>query len=193
MLCYAMLLLCLFHAPSVKFDENKKRYGYTNTPIGHNHFQSLFDHVLLKTADIKNKYKNGTDKNGRIRYGHHYPIGQWRKSVITLYGAAGLSTSQIQTYTMHASAQMVDHYVQKHNLKDQRRCNDLRIRDFIKGRNNNKDDELKDDDESPEVQFEFNDDESEISASASLDGYSRMLYIFYFYILIITNHLWIHR
>jgi len=180
-----MLHLCTI-CLNVKLDTKRdRRYGYTNTPIGHNHFQSLFNYALSKTNNIKNTYRKGTNAKGKTKWGHHYLIGSFRKSIITLYGAAGLSTAQIQTYTTHTSAAMVDHYVQQHHLDIQRKENNGRIRDFIDGAN--VDDEAEGVDESEGIRespFAF-DERSCISCSPSLQSYSRMLYI-YIYVFDLT-------
>ena len=167
----------------------ESRNGYTNTPIGHNHFQSLFNYGVKKTNNIKNAFKKGTNAKGKVLWGHHYLLGGFRKSIITLYGAAGLSTSQIQTYSTHTSAAMVDHYVQQHHLDKQRKENDKRICDYI-DRIDPDHEEIASDapisERYPIIDGEmaFGLDESffedESSCSSSLVTYSRMIYLFMF-------------
>lgn len=160
----------------------------------------MFDYALSKTANIKNVYKKGVNAKGKILWGVHYPIAQFRKSVITVFGAAGLSTSQIQTYTTHTSAAMVDHYVQQHQLEVQRRENDQRIRNFIAGgdQNGNHSDNqpqssgvdfidqlgLTANDPWP---FDFDETQSLISCSPSLKSYARMLCVSICFASV-TNH-----
>ena len=167
----------------------RSRFGYTNVPIGHNHFQHLFSYAISKTNKIKNAYKKGTNAKGKTIWGYHYLLGSFRKSIITLYGASGLSTSQIQTYTTHTSAAMVDHYVQQHHLAEQRKENNKKIRDFIDGssggsngklihRQNGRDYfDFVDDlglTENDNWPFQFDDSKSLISCSPSLRTYSSM-------------------
>ena len=112
-------------------DENGKRYGYKNQPLGKEGIQNMFDYAIYKTVGIKNKFKKGETTEGKTLFGRHYPVGQWRKSIITLLAGAGLGTSQIQTYSLHASASMVDVYVKKHLLANEKTKCDARIRNFI--------------------------------------------------------------
>lgn len=178
------------NAKYVKFDEHGRRFGYIDVPIGHNTFQQIFDYGLKKTAGIKNKFANGKDKHGKIKYSNHFPIGQWRKSIITLYGAAGLSTSQIQTYSTHTSAKMVDHYVQHKKIQNQREENDLRIRDFIFGSKDHRksmEDYQQSTQSMEQEEFGFNeainDELSCVSSTPSLSAYSSMSNLYTLYTL----------
>ena len=128
---------------------DNQRHGFVNTPIGHSSFQAVFNHALKKCLNIANKYEIGISKRTKkMLYGHYYPISKLRKAIITMYANAGLSTAQIQTYSTHTSAHMVDLYVQQSQIRRQRVKNDEIIRQYIEGDNYraiNQYDDVKDD------------------------------------------------
>ena len=127
---------------------DNQRHGFTNNPIGHSSFQAVFDHALKKCLNIANRYPTGmSQRTKKMTYGYYYPISKFRKAIITMYANAGLSTAQIQTYSTHTSAQMVDLYVQQSQIRQQRVKNDEIIRQYIEGDNYrviNQHDDVKD-------------------------------------------------
>ena len=112
-------------------DGEGNRCGYVDKAIGHNEFQRIFDHALLKGLNIRNRYKSGKTKAGADKYAVKYPLGGLRRSMITFYGCAGLATGEIQIRTWHTSGKMVETYTKHNLLKLERNRIDQQVLNYL--------------------------------------------------------------